>query len=66
VGLLFDGRCKVDQIIRERKLDQIDIYGQIGLKAGLLISLIKATTPDDDAKAQKLRKAVQEVLQVRI
>ncbi len=62
MGQLYDTRCRLDQIIKERKLDQINIYGDIGLKAGLLVSLIKSGTPDDDAKLQKLRKAAQEVL----
>jgi len=62
MGQLFDTRCKLDQLIRERKLDQINVYGEVGLKAGLLVSLIKSNTPDDGAKLQKLRNAVQEVL----
>lgn len=62
MGQLFDSRCRLDQIIRDRKLDQIKVYGEIGLKAGMLVSLLKAATPDDEAKLQKLRKAAQEVL----
>jgi hypothetical protein len=64
MGQLFDSRCRLDQIIRDRKLDQIKIYGEIGLKAGLLVSLLKSSTPDDDAKLQRLRKAAQDVLGV--
>ncbi len=66
MGQLYDSRCKLDQVIRERKLDQINVYGEIGLRAGFLVSLIRATTPDDDAKAQKFRKAAQEVLKVSL
>ena len=62
MGQLFDTRCRLDQIIRDGKLDQIRVYGDVGLKAGFLVSLIKATTPDDEAKLQKFRKAAQEVL----
>ena len=66
MGQLFDSRSKLDQVIRERKLDQINVYGEIGLKAGFLVSLIKSTTPDDEAKLQKLRKAAQEVLHLTL
>jgi hypothetical protein len=63
MGQLFESCTRLDQIIRERKLDQIKVYGDVGLKAGFLVSLIKATTPDDEAKLQKFRKAAQEILQ---
>jgi hypothetical protein len=66
VGQLFDCRSKLDQVIRERKLDQIKVYGDIGLKAGFLISLIKSATPDDDVKIEKFRKAAQEVVRVSV
>jgi hypothetical protein len=36
----------------------------IGMKAGLLIAMIDANTPDDPAKLQKLRAAVQEVMHI--
>jgi hypothetical protein len=62
MGRLFDSRCKLDQLIGERKLDKINVYGEVGLKAGFLVSLIKATTPDDEAKLQKFFKAAQEIL----
>jgi hypothetical protein len=64
MGKLFDSRCKLDQLIGERKLDKINVYGEVGLKAGFLVSLIKSTTPDDETKLLKLRKAAQEILQV--
>ena len=64
MGQLFDGRCRLDQLIHERKLDPIHIYGEVGLKAGMLVSLIKSSTPDDPAKLQKLRKAAEDVLHV--
>ena len=66
MGQLFDGRSKLDQIIHERKLDQTEVYGKIGLKAGFLISSIKAQTADDDVKLQKLRLAVQEIVHVEL
>jgi hypothetical protein len=66
MGQLFESRTRLDQIIRERKLDQIKVYGDVGLKAGFLVSLIKAATPDDDAKLQRLRRAAQEVLQASL
>ncbi|HUE23024.1 MAG TPA: hypothetical protein VMQ86_15165 [Bryobacteraceae bacterium] len=59
---LFDIRCKLDQFIAERKLDKITVYGDIGLKAGFLVSLLRGNTPDDEAKLLKFRKAAQEVL----
>jgi hypothetical protein len=66
VGQLFDSRSRLDQLIRERKLDQIKVYGDIGLRAGFLVSLLRPATPDDEAKLQKFRQAAQEVLQVTL
>jgi len=40
--------------------------GTIGLKSGLLVFLIKAETPDDPVKFEKLKKAAAEVLQITL
>ncbi|MGA2736210.1 MAG: hypothetical protein ABSG65_02045 [Bryobacteraceae bacterium] len=66
MGQLFDSRCKLDQLIADRKLDKINVYGEIGLKAGFLVSLIKSATPDDQAKLMKFRKAAQETLHTEL
>ncbi len=56
----------IEKIIKERKLDEFQTKGQIGLKAGLMITFIKPDTPDDINKIAALKKAVKEVLGVQL
>lgn len=62
MGWLYDARQKIEKAIDEKKLDPVKVKGAIGLKAGFLISMISQSTADDPAKADKLKKAAQEVL----
>ncbi len=66
MGKTYEICLKVNQIIEQQNLDGAQTRGKIGLKAGVLLSLVKADTPDDPAKLEKLRAAVQEVLHLEV
>jgi hypothetical protein len=62
MGQLNDMKVKIDQVIVQKGLDAASIRGKIGMKAGVLLTLVNAGTPDDPAKVEKLKAAAQEVL----
>jgi hypothetical protein len=62
VGQLYDAKLIIERVIAEKKLEPKLAMGQVGLKAGFLLAFVKADTPDDPAKLDKLRRAVKEVL----
>ena len=62
MGQLYQATLQVDRIIRERKLDPAEVKGQLSLRSGLLLSLVREDTPDDPVKLEKLRDAVRKVL----
>jgi len=66
MGVLYDLRSKIEKTIEERKLDVAAVRGKITLQTGFLLSLVNASTPDDPAKADKLRKAAADVLQLKL
>ena len=63
---LYDMKVKIEQKIRADKLDENEIKGKIGLKAGKLLAFISSTTPDDPAVISKLRQATKEVLNINV
>ena len=65
MGAIYDIKAKVEDIIKERKLDSAAVRGAIGLKAGFMMAFVKPETPDDPAKLEKLRHAVALILNVR-
>jgi hypothetical protein len=66
MGVLFDLRTKIDKAIDEKHLDGSAIRGKVGLQTGFLLSLVTPSTPDDSAKIDKLKKAAEAVLGIRI
>jgi hypothetical protein len=66
VGKLFEAVQKIDAAITQKNLDRADMRGKIGLKAGVLLAVLKADTPDDPAKLEKLRRAAQDVLGIQV
>lgn len=66
MSVLYDLRLKIDKTIEERKLDASATRGKIALQAGFLLSLVSASSPDDPAKIEKLKKAAADVLQLRV
>lgn len=66
MGTLNDMKTKIDKVIVDRKLDGATIRGKIALQTGFILSLVNASSPDDPVKVDKLKKAVESVLQVKL
>lgn len=66
MGKLYDVRMKIEQITKDRNLDPFKTKGELTLRCGFMISLIKESTPDDEEKLKKLKNAVREVFKIDI
>ena len=66
MGKLYDARMRIDKIIQQKNLDVFKTRGAINLKTGIMISMINESTPDDEAKLQKIKSAVLDILGVSI
>jgi hypothetical protein len=66
MSVLFDLKTKIEKAITEKKLDGAAVRGKIALQAGFLVSLIAANSPDDPVKIDKLRKAAESVMQLKL
>ncbi|MGA2809351.1 MAG: hypothetical protein ABSE87_14575 [Terracidiphilus sp.] len=63
---LYQMRLRVEEKIKADQLDPMQVKGSIGLKSGLLVSLISANTPDNPQSIAKFRMAVKEVLNLAL
>ena len=66
MGVLYDLKISIDKKISMDGLDSMKLRGQIGLRAGRLLSLIAPNTPDDPVAVAKLRSAAKEFLNVTL
>ncbi len=66
MGRLYDTRMSIQKIIDDKGLDKASVCGSIGLKAGMVLSLLRPDTPDDEVKMERLRTAAKEVLGVSV
>jgi hypothetical protein len=66
MGKLYDTVAAIQKAIDASGQDPVKARGNIGLKSGVLISLVKPDTPDDPAKIDKLKAAAKEVLGVSV
>jgi len=66
MSVLYDLKAKIEKAIVDKKLDAGVVRGKIALQAGFLVSLITPTSPDDPAKIDKLRKAAESVIQLKL
>ncbi len=64
MGQLYDAKLKIESAIKGKNLDVTKTLGSIGLKAGMVLAFITATSPDDAQKTAKLKMAAKEVLGV--
>jgi len=62
MGQLYEMVQRIDQLILRKGLPFAKTKGLVVIKAGFSLVLIEPTTPDDPAKAAKLRAAVKDVL----
>lgn len=66
MGKLYDAKMMIQKVIEQRSLDMASTNGSIGLKAGVLLALVKPETPDDPVKIEKLKSAAKEVLGITV
>jgi hypothetical protein len=66
MGKLYDAKVRLEQVIREKRLDEAEVKGSLSLKSGVLLALVRPETPDDPAKLEKLRAAARLVLKAEI
>jgi hypothetical protein len=64
VSQLYDLRLLVENTIKAKGLDAMDVKGKIGLRSGRMLAFITPTTEDDPAAIAKLKQAVKDVLQI--
>jgi hypothetical protein len=62
MGQLYEMVQRVDQLIQRKGLPLAKTKGLVVIKAGFSLVLIEPTTPDDPAKADKLRAAVKDII----
>lgn len=62
MGQLYDMVQQVDQLIQRKGLPFAKTKGLVVIRAGFSLVLIEPSTPDDPAKAERLRTAVKDVL----
>jgi hypothetical protein len=66
MGKLYDAKMRLEQLIREKKLDEAAVKGSLSLKSGVLLALVRPETPDDAAKLERLRAAARQVLEAEL
>lgn len=62
MSVLYDLRIAIEKKIKTDRLDEVKVKGQIGLRAGKLLSLIGPNTPDDPVVIAKIKQAASELL----
>ena len=62
MGKLFEMRESIERGVRMRQLDPVETRARISMRAGFLLALITADTPDDPARITKLAKAARDIL----
>lgn len=63
---LYDLKVKIEEKIQASGLDPKETKGKLGLRSGILLSLINPSTPDNPETVAKLRQAAKEVLNVAL
>ena len=62
MGQLYEMVQRIDQLIQRKGLPFAKTKGLVVIRAGFSLILIEPSTPDDPAKAERLRVAVKDVL----
>jgi hypothetical protein len=65
MGLLYDTVRRIEAAIERKGLPLYKTRGLIALKAGFLLGMVAADTPDDEDRIARLRAAASEVLGVQ-
>ena len=63
---IYDMKLRIEEKIKNDKLDANEVKGKIGLRSGKLLAFITASTPDDPATLAKLKQAAKDVLNLSL
>ena len=66
MGELYDLRLRIEEQVKAKGLDLMEIKGKIGLRSGKLFAFITPTTADEPEAIAKLKKAAMEVLNLSL
>lgn len=66
MSLIYEMKIRVEERIKADGLDAMDVKGKLGLKSGMLISLISANTPDHPETIAKFKSAAKEILNMNL
>jgi len=66
VSQMNDIKLRIENKIKTDGLDEKEVKGKIGLRAGKLLAFITPSTPDDPATIVKLKQAAKEVLNLSL
>jgi hypothetical protein len=66
VSQLYEMRMRVEETIKAKSLDAMEVKGKLGLKTGVLVALISANTPDNPELIAKFRIAAKEILNLAL
>jgi len=66
MGKLYDYAQQIQQHIERNKLDVFKTRGEIALRCGFLISIIRPDDPDDPEKIQQLAEAARDMFGIRL
>jgi hypothetical protein len=66
LGELYDLRLRIEEQVKAKGLDLMEVKGKIGLRSGKLLAFITPTTEDDPVAIAKLKKAALEVLNLAL
>lgn len=62
MGLLYDTVRRIEAVIERKGLPLYKTRGLIALRAGFLLGMVAADTPDDEDRIARLKAAAGEVL----
>lgn len=62
MGKLFDFSQQIQKHIEENDLDVFRTRGELAMRCGFIVTLIKPDDPDDPAKIEALRAAAKTAL----
>ena len=66
MGQLFDFRRRLEKYILEHSLDEHKTKGQIALETGVIIGLLRESSPDNPDKLAKLEEAALKLFKTKI
>lgn len=66
MGRLYDDCAKIQQHIETNGLDVFRTRGELAMRCGFLITLVKPGDPDDPAKIRALEDAARDLLGITL